>query len=177
MIKSNLEQRIGKWYLINPVRCDELIAQGQTTTYIAREFRVSHVAVLKYINRTGQYESWVKKRKKITAREIKDRVVLREELKQQKKLEKERLLVEKKKQEISLEQTVLKAVRENLTTSPEELSEYTFIQSRMVSSILSRYKISRKQHKRETIPIIIPRTFPETAPLEMSPSNAFISFH
>lgn len=155
MTKINLEQRIGNWYMINPIKCDELIARGQTSTYIARQFGVSHVAVLKYINRTNQYQSWVRKRKRIIAKEIKEKTALQEELDQQKRLEKERLLAERKKQEEQLESKVLEAIRDNLTTSPEALSEYTSIKSKKIKKILSRYEISRRKHHSQTIPIIV----------------------
>lgn len=173
MIKSNLEQRIGNWYMINPVKCDELIAQGQTCVYMGKQLGVSHVAVVKYIRRTGQHPFGEEHKERVRLEKDEQKAVLQEERRRQKRLEKERLIAEEKKQEVKLEvkleQTVLEAVRENLTTSPEELSEYTSIESKKIKKVLSRYGISRGQNRYQTIPIIVPRE----VSLDNTPQEAY----
>lgn len=44
-------------------KADELIEQGCTTVEIGRQIGVSHVAVLKYLKRSGKHEKWKENRK------------------------------------------------------------------------------------------------------------------
>ncbi|GEM_PF-7129363 len=168
-MNDNLERRLGRSYVIDPNKCDDLIAQGQTCVYMGKQLGVSHVAVVKYIRRTGQHTFWEEHKERVRLEKDEPKAVLQEERRRQKRLEKERLITEEKKREEKLEQTVLEAVRENLTTSPEMLSEYTSIESKKIKKVLSRYGISRGQNRYQTIPIIVPRE----VSLDNTPQEAY----
>ena len=166
-------------------KADELITVGCSANEIGKHLGVSHVAVLKYLKRSGKHEEWKGKRHAISY-SSRDELIA-QGLSIEEIAEKERLnpgsissyisrsdqrevweKVRKKKLEeqfqipSQIEIMILESVRQEQTVNSRELrtqlreDKSLYLSQKEVMLVLRKHQISQIQNHNRTIPLILP---------------------